>query len=411
MSTLPTLPVELLGEVFLAAAPYSLTEKLACAAVSSYWRASALDTHLLWSRFELDCSNAHVLPMLLERGGDAPLDILLDLGNKHTDESESSCGLPVPVALRDQVALALCDAQARQRLSSLKLTFNTPGAFNLMLCAKLDFPQLVELEINRQSVAMSENLSLLIDAPRLRQLRLCRVDPRNWDDLLVPKLDELHIEHAPGEVHFGLLGKASRCCPLLRRLTLATYNAPPPGMARVLLSKTDMSLLARPAVPALLCAPPIDDNEAERQLLERLESFELEVPNDSSSLHVFNSLADANIRPRRMATSVRNGWAAPTTQSVFTSLLRGLGPITEFELLTSHVLTLRDDDGRERTFRVWDARYPWELANVWTFLSRTYEADKTLRKFKVLESLKNTLEGALAVVGPTSPYEIQYLMA
>jgi len=303
MTAAPILPVELLVKVFLCVDPYALRAKTTLAAVSSYWRAAALDSGLLWSSFQLDCHTAHLLPLLLERGHGAPLDIVLDFSSKEQRQTEPDADPRTGIALtwqaRDQSALFLADERIRQRLERLKLRFNTPGVFNVTLGSHLHFPNLEHVEILRETTSLSDNLSLLVDAPRLRQVRLCRVDPRNWDCLLVRGLEELHVEHSPGEVHFGLLGKAAQMCPSLRRLTLATYNTPPPGIARVLLSRAEMSLIALPTGSSAL-----DGGDAEGQLLHRLQSFELEVRHHSVFVVILTPILGAGAKRRQQSTGL-----------------------------------------------------------------------------------------------------------
>ena len=90
-------------------------------------------------------------------------------------------------------------------------------------------------------------------------------------------------------------------------------------------------------------------------------------------------------------SAVRSGWASPTTLAVFTSVLRGLGPISALRIDSELVLTMSDDNGRERSLRMWDQREEWDLANIWSFLSRDYDAHKSLRVFSVSERARGLL--------------------
>lgn len=98
-----------------------------------------------------------------------------------------------------------------------------------------------------------------------------------------------------------------------------------------------------------------------------------------------------------MSTSVRNGWASPSTLPVFASLLRGLGPISGFKLDAAQVLTLSDDNTRERSFRVWDARSPgWELASIWGWLVNEYGADASMKKVVIAEQHQSMVHAMIA---------------
>ncbi|KAH7103128.1 hypothetical protein BKA62DRAFT_670632 [Auriculariales sp. MPI-PUGE-AT-0066] len=416
-SPMQKLPAELLAEVMLLVDPYCVPMKFALSRVCSYWRAVALNTRALWSTFEIDSTNSvRALPYLLVLSAhgahpeNAPLGIRLTFGCLDGGGDRRPHLMP---ASRDAAIALLAQPDISPRIASLEVTYNTPGALRLLIGSDLYFPRLERLDVCRGLNASTENVRIMVDAPRLRHLRLFRSAPRSWDALLVRSLEDILIEHCGPDAHVGVLATVFRRCPGLIKLALYTYDNAPLGITRDVWlpqSRSGKSPGAGSTEGARIATATAsydsdDDDDEDQPPLQRLDSLRLEatVPTDAqNSNQLLASMADASIVPRSIWTCVKTGFFVPTTAGLLNSVLRGLAPLRTLTLETVRHLTLGDEDGRERQIRVWDPYGAWEMPNVWRFLAKEYNAHRAIQKFVINTYAWAALADALAVVPPGS---------
>ena len=288
-SSMQKLPAELLASIMLHVDPYSVPMKFALARVSSYWRAVALDSHVLWATFEIDSTAAVCgLPILLQRSragsshDSTPLDVRLTFGYLFGGGDRNRHLLPTS---RDAATALLAQPDIAARIAALDITYSSPGALRLLIGADLYFPQLERLHVCRSPNTSHENVHIAITAPRLRHLRIIRTSPRSWSALLVRSLVDVRIEHCGPEAHVGVLATILRQCPSLAHLAFFTQDRAPLGIARDLWPTIRGE--DRPVPPLPGPDGAYDSDSDIRSPLRCLSSFRLEVRR--SSFHVSSS--------------------------------------------------------------------------------------------------------------------------
>ncbi|KAJ7737154.1 hypothetical protein DFH07DRAFT_927632 [Mycena maculata] len=199
MPAIERLTLDLLSDMMLTAS--TTGEKFAISQVSRLWRDVALDTPLLWSSFIAVSKRDYCrVPLILQRIGT-------------TTTLHIRCWSPIGDttywAAEALKVLLLYVA----RIESLEMDLTGTLDVTPLLNSGLQFPSLRTLRLKGPELNPPP---LSLSAPQLRTLDIVGFNPRAWDALLVPTLENITLRGTDPEVR-TLLGIFTKC-PLAWRV-------------------------------------------------------------------------------------------------------------------------------------------------------------------------------------------------
>ncbi|KAJ6567935.1 hypothetical protein DFH09DRAFT_1155475 [Mycena vulgaris] len=351
--------------------------------VNKIWRAAALESGSLWSCIRTkNRRDLSFLPLLLERSRTSPLDVRLDC---FCNEYGNPAGDTTPRE-RAEVVQALLPHVHRIQKLYIRHQMLDPDSEDMetILClvdAGLEFTILAEYThecLGDDDSAESPTLNFT--APNLLKTSLNGVCPREWSTLLAPKLVELDIT----SIDMNALGTIFQQCRSLTSLEL--YNG----------FEEDDGPLSNPGT----LTPPssirtLDLHMSMPEIIAVLKLFKIST---SSTLHSITICDDEGLSAWKL------GRKKP--HPILTHMLRGLAPITAFEVYGDQDVILRDAAGRTRRFRVEAEDDPcYETDAFWAFLAARCDVHHTVRTILGTTAAWGCLTRALERHQPEPPVD------
>ncbi|KAJ7798554.1 hypothetical protein B0H14DRAFT_2906504, partial [Mycena olivaceomarginata] len=327
-------------------------------AVNKAWRTAALESSSLWSCIRTETRrDLLLLPLLLERSRTSPLDVRLDFfcdeyGNPSEDTTPSK---------RAEVVQALLPHVRRIQKLCIRYQMLEPdsedmGTISRLVDAGLEFTILTEY--THESLEGDDNseeyATLNFTAPSLLKASLDGVCPREWSKFLAPTLVDLHIT----SIDLDTLGTIFQQCQSVTSLKLHNgfEEEDTPGPL---------------SHPGPLTPPPsirtLDLQMSMPELVAVLNLF-----STSPTLHSLTICDDQGLTARQLKRK--------QPHPILTHMLRGLGPLTAFEVYGDQDVVLRDAAGRTRRFHVAAEDDPcYDTGALWAFLVARHDAHHTVR--------------------------------
>ncbi|KAJ7889884.1 hypothetical protein B0H14DRAFT_3855628, partial [Mycena olivaceomarginata] len=320
------------------------------AAVNKAWRTAALESSSLWSCIRTETRrDLLLLPLLLERSRTSPLDVRLDFfcdeyGNPSEDTTPSK---------RAEVVQALLPHVRRIQKLCIRHQMLEPdskdmGTISRLVDAGLEFAILTEYT--------HESLEAFSKAS------LDGVCPREWSKFLAPTLVDLHIT----SIDLDTLGT------IFQQYTPGPLSNPGP-------------LTPPPSIRTL------DLQMSMPELVAVLNLF-----STSPTLHSLTICDDQGLTARQLKRK--------QPHPILTHMLRGLGPLTAFEVYGDQDVVLRDAAGRARRFHVAAEDDPcYDTGALWAFLVARHDAHHTVRTILGTTVAWRSLASALERRQPEPP--------
>ncbi|KAJ7346413.1 hypothetical protein DFH08DRAFT_871125 [Mycena albidolilacea] len=349
--------------------------------VNKTWRSAALESGSLWSCIRTENRrDLSLLPLLLERSRISPLDVRLDLfcnqyGNPSGDTTPRE---------RAEVVQALLPHIRRIQKLYIRHQMLEPDSEDMetilrLVGAGLEFTILTEYthKCVGDDDDSAESATLNFTASNLLKASLDGVCPREWSTFLAPTLVELHI----ASIDMDVLGTAFQRCQSLTSLRL--HNA-----------FEEAGPLSHPGP---LTPPPsirtLDLHMSMPEIIAVLKLF-----STSPTLHSITICDDQGLTAREL------GRKKP--HPILTHMLRGLAPLTAFEVYGDQDVILRDAAGRTRRFQVEAEDDPcYETGALWAFLAARYDAHHTVRTILGATTAWGSLAPALELHQPEPPVD------
>ncbi|EJD34408.1 hypothetical protein AURDEDRAFT_176539 [Auricularia subglabra TFB-10046 SS5] len=334
MTTVLSLPDELLGDIFIIASGVYLCLKFPMGRVCRRWRDVALCTPSLWSHIGLlHEQDFHGLKTALFRTGST---CLLDISVFHYSSVRH-------VALIDAALRTLVPYAPRIRSH---MTEWVPGS---LLTSCIELPNLKKLRLaGPQYGPGRQGAEIQLSAPSLRVLHLLHIRVLDRKVLLSCSLVELTITG-----HFLVAADIAPILTICHGLERLTFR------------------IEHGADAPLSVSLPT----AHMPNLTHLE-LELSFGNSVAVLHAFRTLALVSSITIHMFTLNGENLAS----RIFEAALRGLGKLIWFSVGRDSI-TLRDETGRIRTLVI--ERADLDIMPAWVHLSERYSANHTVREFEI----------------------------
>ncbi|KAJ7141757.1 hypothetical protein C8R43DRAFT_928396 [Mycena crocata] len=344
MSTTAHFSLDILRNIMLQSS--TIEEKFTVSQVSQVWRSVALNTPRLWSSFtdngkttRMDC---HRLPILLERtGATTVLHIRLRFTEPHADWTTAGLTALVPYA-------------ARIETLDIELTMSLPDTS--LLQSNLHFPALETLRLKGAEHGATAVLSL--SAPQLRILDVERFVSPNWDQMLVPSLEDISL--CFGNAEIGTLAAIFERCPAAWRVVLREDDEQPalPFPA----DRYDFTVPRRtPLAPAL-------------------RELELELEEEEIGCVLRNGFVDVALET--VTACIYEGPDADVLELLTGTLLFGVGPLLVYSF-DGQKLEVRDGAGHVRRLQCWDDFSGFEIPGAWVHLSMLRSLHKSVREIRI----------------------------
>ncbi|KAJ7215956.1 hypothetical protein GGX14DRAFT_442566 [Mycena pura] len=353
------------------------------AGVNKTWRTAALECGSLWSCIRTETRrDLSLLPLLLERSRTSPLDVCLDL---FCDQYGNPSGDTTPKE-RAEVVKALLPHVRRIQKLYIRHQILEPGSEDMgsilrLVGAGLEFTILLEYTHecmgDDDDSDSAEPATLNFTASNLLKASLDGVRPREWSILFAPTLVELDITSIDTDV----LGTVFQRCQSLTSLKL--HNV--------------FQEAGRLSNPGPLAPPPS---------IRTLDLY-MSMPDIIAVLKLFSTsptLDSITICDDQGLTARALGRRKP--HPIFTHMLRGLAPLTTFQVYGDQDVILRDAVGRTRHFEVQAEDDPcYETGALWAFLATHYDARHTVRTILAATTVWGSLARALERYQPEPPVD------
>lgn len=343
------------------------------AAVNKAWRTAALESSSLWSCIRTETRrDLSLLPLLLERSRTSPLDVRLDF---FCDEYGNPSEGTTPSKRAEVVQALLSNVRRIQKLyirhQMLEPDSEDMRTISRLVDVGLEFTILTEYthECLEGDDDSEESATLNFTAPSLLKASLDGVFPHEWSTFLAPTLVELHIT----SIDLDALGTIFQQCQSLTSLKLHNgFEEDGPG-----------PLLQ----PGPLTPPPsirtLDLQMSMPELVAVLNLF-----STSPTLHSITICDDQGLSAKQLKRK--------QPHPILTHMLRGLAPLTAFEVYGDQDVVLRDAAGRTRRFRVEAEDDPcYDTGALWAFLAARHDAHHTVRTILGTTAAWRSLASAL----------------
>ncbi|KAJ7080693.1 hypothetical protein C8R44DRAFT_906825 [Mycena epipterygia] len=230
------------------------------------------------------------------------------------------------------------------RIEILRIELGFPVDATPLLYSNLRFPALKTLYLESAEDIDAPDLRLWLSAPHLRTLDIERVDPKNWEALLVPIACRTSAYPKPQ-------------CPLAWRVMLLSQSGG---------DDTDYDHFD---CQPFMCwpAPTLRELELRMAKQELANFFKIgfsDVVLDKLTVCIY-------IAEHEVLTGV---------------LLPGFGSLLLFQCLDPQQIELHDDEGHIRRLECWNTHSSFEVRDVWTHLSWLYDLHKTVREKRILHA-------------------------